>query len=189
MKFSLRSLLMLIVFISTVTNAEEEIWRGLVVAPENRCSEYDKKKDYTYSQDVELEIIESMGGNIFGPYTKRCYTHRDETDIEHIVATSEAHDSGLCRKEKEGMRKQFASDISNLTLASSYLNRYIKKHYDAAEWLPKHNQCWFAERIVEVRKAYDLTIDRAEADALDRILANCNSFDMELYLCDKDDNN
>ena len=39
-----------------------------------------------------------------------------ETDIEHIVATSEAHDSGLCAADR-ATRKQFAQDLRNLTLA------------------------------------------------------------------------
>ena len=34
--------------------------------------------------------------------------------------------------------------------------------------LPARNRCWFAARVVEVRKVYGLTIDRSEADALER---------------------
>ena len=29
-----------------------ETWRGLVVAPENRCSPYDRKRDYPYPQSI-----------------------------------------------------------------------------------------------------------------------------------------
>ena len=53
------------------------------------------------------------------------------------------------------------------------LNRFEKSGKDAAEWQPPRNQCWFAQRVVDVRLAYGLTIDQAEADALDRILADC----------------
>ena len=34
-------------------------------------------------------------GAVYGPYTGRCFGSTRDTDKEHIVATSEAHDSGL----------------------------------------------------------------------------------------------
>ena len=82
-----------------------------------------------------------------------------------MVAISEAHDSGLCAADGR-TRRVFASDPLNLTLASPAVNRDRKKHYDAAEWLPKRNRCWFAGRVIAVRKKYGLTIDRAERAAL-----------------------
>ena len=69
-------------------------WRGLVVAPEHRCSPYDSD-EYRYSQSVEDQIVEALGG-VYGPYTGRWFASQSETDIEHMVARSEAHDSGLC---------------------------------------------------------------------------------------------
>ena len=46
-----------------------------------------------------------------------------DTDIEHIVARSEAHDSGLCAASA-AVKAAFARDLLNLTLASPRLNRY-----------------------------------------------------------------
>ena len=40
------------------------------------------------------------------------------------------------------------------------------------------NQCWYVDRTLQVRREYGLTIDRAEADAADRILAGCQSTEM-----------
>jgi len=48
-------------------------------------------------------------------------------------------------------------------------------HQRPAEWLPDRNRCCFADRVVRVRQKYSLTIDRREADALDRVLASCAS--------------
>ena len=45
------------------------------------------------------------------------------------------------------------------------------------------NKCWFAQRIVEVRQKYGLTIDRPEAEALERILSACSSFEIEFIDC------
>ena len=73
-----------------------ETWRGLTVAPEHRCAPYDKKRDYPYPQSVERDIVRELGA-VYGPYTGTCFASARETDIEHIVAASEAHDSGLVR--------------------------------------------------------------------------------------------
>ena len=166
----------------TIGNAASHWW-GLEIRPESRCSPYERS-DYRYSQSVELAIIERLGG-IYSPYTGRCFASQWETDIEHIVALSEAHDSGLCEPVPNIMqlRQAFASDPLNLTLASPALNRERKRHYDGAEWMPPMNQCWFAQRIVDVRRKYGLTIDRREAEALERILSACSSVEMEFIDC------
>ena len=148
------------------------VWRGLTIAPEERCSPYDAD-DYRYSPSVEASIVDSMGG-VYGPYTGTWFGNTGETDIEHIVARSEAHDSGLCAADSQ-TRKQFATDPLNLTLAAPGVNRHQKSDKDAAEWLPDLNQCWFADRVVEVRQKYGLSIDLAEAEAIDRVLDNCAS--------------
>ena len=63
------------------------------------------------------------------------------------------------------------------------MNRNKRIGKDAAEWLPANNRCWFAARVVVVRRAYDLTIDRREAAVLELLLANCDSTDMEPKAC------
>ena len=156
----------------------EEVWRGLTVALEYRCAPYDPA-DYPYSQSVEDRIIAQQGG-VYSPYTGEWFADKFETDIEHIVARSEAHDSGLCAADA-ATRRRFAQDLRNLTLASPNLNRYRKVAKDAAEWLPEKNRCWFAQRVIEVRKAYSLTIDRWEARALEAVLSSCESFEMVIY--------
>ena len=152
-------------------HAQECSWRGIPIAPENRCTDY-YPKDYRYPQSVEVDIIEAQGGTICSPYTLECFESRSETDIEHIVARSEAHDSGLCAATDE-VKRQFASDLINLTLASPTLNRHEKSDKDAAEWLPEQKRCWFAAQIIAVRLTYGLSIDREEADALDDVITEC----------------
>ena len=156
-----------------------ETWRGLVVAPEHRCAPYERD-DYPYPQSVEREIIVRMGGSIYGPYTGRYFASQSETDIEHMVATSEAHDSGLCAADA-ATRARFARDLDNLTLASPRVNRHEKKAKDGAEWVPARNQCWFAARVVAVRQKYALTIDAREAAALDAVLVGCASTELVIY--------
>ena len=63
------------------------------------------------------------------------------------------------------------------------MNRYEKSGKDASEWVPRRNQCWFAARVVEVRQAYGLTVDRREAAALESILSGCDSTALEPVVC------
>ena len=175
------SCLVAVVALGLVASASAETWRGRTVAPEHRCAPYDKKRDYPYPQSVERDIVRELGA-VYGPYTGRCFASTSETDIEHIVAASEAHDSGLCAADV-ATKARFARDLRNLTLASPWVNRYEKSGKDASEWVPARNRCWFAGRVVEVRGAYGLTIDRREAAALERILAGCESTALEPVVC------
>ena len=156
----------------------QPLWRGLVIAPEQRCSPYDAD-DYPYPQSVEDRIIDELGG-VYGPYTGHWFASQSDTDIEHMVARSEAHDSGLCAADA-ATRRRFATDLLNLTLAGPRVNRYEKVDHDAAEWLPAQNRCWFAARVVAVRQRYGLTVDRREADALDEVLAGCASTELIVF--------
>ena len=151
------------------------LWRGITVAPEHRCSPYDSD-DYRYSPSVEPRIVEELGG-VYGPYTGTWFESIKETDIEHIIARSEAHDSGLCAANPT-TRSEFASDLLNLTLASPSVNRHQKVGKDVAEWLPDLNRCWFVDRTVRVRLEYGLTVDEAEADTVDMVLSRCESTEM-----------
>ena len=161
--------------------AAGETWNGLQIAPEHRCSPYDRQSDYRYPQSVEQSVVSQIGA-VYGPYSGTCFNSTSETDIEHIVAMSEAHDSGLCAQDRAA-RSRFAKDLRNLTLAAPALGRHQKRGKDAGEWLPDRNQCWFAARVVEVKRAYGLTVDRREAAALKKILARCASTEMEPVVC------
>ena len=153
-----------------------ERWRGLAIAPEERCAPYDRR-DYRYNSRVlEAVLVRELGG-VYAPYTGRCFRDRGQTDVEHIVALSEAHDSGMCGRS-QGEKVLFAGDPLNLTLATPEVNREEKRHHDASGWLPGKNRCWFAARVVTVRRKYGLTIDRAEAQALADVLSACESTEM-----------
>ena len=79
------------------------------MAPENRCSVYDSD-DYSYPQSVEDEIVAGIG-SIYSPYTGECFATTGETDIEHIVARSEARDSGMCAASGD-TKRAFARTFS-----------------------------------------------------------------------------
>ena len=153
-------------------------WRGLEVAAENRCSAY-SSGDYSYSAKLEDDLVAMLGG-VYSPYTGEWFDSKTKTDIEHIVARSEAHDSGLCA-ESVAARREFAGDPLNLTLADPSTNRDRKSDKDAADWLPELNQCWFANRVLKVKLKYGLTVDPDEAEALDAVLTTCANFALVVH--------
>ena len=63
------------------------------------------------------------------------------------------------------------------------MNRHGKRGKDVAEWTPRLNACWFVARTLEVRRKYGLTIDPAEAEAVEGILSRCDSTDMVVTEC------
>ena len=173
----------LLIFLLTFTanvSAQDNTWRGLKIEKENRCSPYNRSKDYEYLQIVENKIVESLGNKIYSPYSGKFFKSIKETDIEHIVSLSEAHDSGLCAANGKTKNK-FASDILNLTLASPTVNRDEKSGFDASGWLPEKNKCWFANKVIEVKKAYNLTVDSKELVALEKVISQCSSFEIVFF--------
>ena len=172
-------ILALVLTVCIPADADEQFC-GLVVEPEYRCSEYDRRRDYTYPRTIERDIARVAGyqvdteGNIIPAFPSRYmpdlhFTSVLATDIEHIVAAAEAHDSGLCRADRD-TRRRFARDLDNLTLAHPQVNRWQKSDKDAGEWLPRVNQTWYATTIVLVKRKYGLSIDAQERDALAGIL-------------------
>ena len=51
------------------------------------------------------------------------------------------------------------------------MNRTQKGARDAAEWRPTRHGAWFAQRVIQVKREYGLTVDPAERDALEALLA------------------
>lgn len=165
------ALLALIALVPPAALLAQEPSGRIVIAPENRCSNYDQA-DYSYPQSVEAQIIARLGDRIYSPYSGETFEDASETDIDHIVALSEAHDSGLCSSSAE-RRAAFARDMENLTLAAPEVNRTEKGAKDLAEWLPAQNRCWFAATVVRVKRRWGLTMDTREAAAALETLSDC----------------
>lgn len=156
-----------------------ETWRGLEVQDERSCSTYSRSSFY-YQSSQGLERMLADRLNWCLPYSNQRLTGLTDlgtTDIEHIIALREAHDSGMCSASVE-VKREFGNDPLNLTLARASVNR-SKGSKDAGEWLPDQNRCWFAFQVVRIKAKYRLSIDRRERDALESILDGC-AWDFEL---------
>lgn len=150
-----------------------DLLTGIPVRDEQRCTPYNAS-GYSYPDSLELELLREMNGLYYSPYTDQIYDDPREVDIEHIVARSEAHDSGLCARDLQ-TRRNFARDLDNLTLASPSVNRHQKVDKDLAQWLPAHNRCWYVNQVIIVKRKYGLSWDSAERDAARAVLAACTS--------------
>ena len=101
-------------------------------------------------------------------------------DVDHLVALKEAWESGA-RNWSASMRERFANDLQfvyTLSAVSNSSNR-SKGASDPAEWLPKLNQCSYAQRWVAVKTRWKLSVDQREQSRLSSLLSGtCGKFIM-----------
>ncbi len=156
--------------------ADAETWRGVKVCEERPRDGYDRDAFGTGYRTLEDEIIAALpptmkaNGQVHTPYSCIAFditaNGTAATDIEHIVALAEAHDSGIA----DGRRRAIARDLDNLTIADRAVNRSQKSDRDAAEWMPARHGAWFAQRVIQVKLEYGLSVDPAERDVLEALL-------------------
>ena len=80
------------------------------------------------------------------------------------------------------MNRTLAGDVLNLTIAVAADN-CVKSSNDAYDTTPNQNKCWFANRVVQVKREYGMTVEADEADALEEILRDCDSIEMVEPAC------
>lgn len=159
-------------------------WRGLSVRTrllacydELQDSDPYDPQDYPHGSDLKEVAIAELGG-VWSPYELKEFGSTDEAEIEHVVALEEAHRSGLCLQSRL-VRRLFANDSRNIALVSKDLNRPDAAS-DASDWMPPYNGCWWAQRVVEVKTRWNLSVDYHEAQALESLLTGCTADDMFL---------
>ena len=145
-------------------SADAETWHGLQVCDERPRGGYDRDAFGTGYSNLEDDIIAALPptmkatGQVYTPYSCLAFDITADgtaaTDIEHIVALAETHDSGIAYER----RRDIASDLDNLTIADPTVNRSEKSDRDAAEWMPARHGAWFAERVIQVKLEYGLSV-------------------------------
>ena len=151
---------------------------SLTLAPEQDRAGYQRPTTNRY-QRHERAVYRELGMDRT-PYT--CAVIGGDlrsTDVEHIVALAEAHDSGL----QPAQMLAFSGDPLNLTVAMPWENRIAKSAKDAAGYLPPRNRCWFARRVLDVKSRWGLTVDAVEASALIGALAGCDTRTIQRPSC------
>lgn len=117
-----------------------------------------------------------LSGRVDSPYSGSSYDfvrNPGNTDIDHVVALSDAWQSGASSWDAQ-KKIAFANDPLNLLAVESTLNRQ-KGDGDAATWLPPHKpyRCEYVARQVAVKAKYGLWVKPAEAEAIERVLTAC----------------
>ena len=99
-------------------------------------------------------------------------TQASKIDIDHMVPLKEAWESGAWSWNAT-QREAYANDLGytgSLTAVSASSNR-SKSASDPAEWLPRYEQCRYAQEWIAVKFRWQLTIDRSEQQTLQKLLA------------------
>ena len=149
----------------------------LQICEEQPREGYDRDAFGSAYSSLEDDIIDMLpptmkaGGQVYTPYSCLAFEIRADgtaaTDIEHIVALAEAHDSRIA----DDRRRDIAADLDNLTIADSRVNRTEKSDRDAGQWTPARHGAWFAAQVIAVKLEYGLSVDPAERAALEALLA------------------
>ena len=116
------------------------------------------------------------GGRWFSIYDNVETTDSSKFDIDHMVPLSEAWDSGAWNWNAD-QRKHFANDLDQpfFLIAVTASSNRSKSDRDPAEWMPPNASyhCTYVRIWIEIKRAWDLSVDQAEHDYLARKLASC----------------
>ena len=115
-------------------------------------------------------------GQWYSPYDGVLTGDPGDIQIDHVVALSEAWDSGANGWD-QGAAIEFAnavSDDDNLQVASRPSN-LGKSDSDPAEWLPDNSDavCWYVATWSQIKLGWGLAMDESEYAAVTTILASC----------------
>ena len=117
------------------------------------------------------------------PYTGVAFD-ASTCDVDHIVAAQEAFESGAW-EWNVARRRAFGNDALNLVATRDCVNR-SKGSRDMAEWsgrigsgtcqgltTTEQGRCFMAWKMIDVKAAFDLSVDQAEKDTLAQVLQGC----------------
>ena len=116
------------------------------------------------------------GGRWFSIYDNVETTDSSKFDIDHMVPLSEAWDSGAWNWNAD-QRKYFANDLDQpfFLIAVTASSNRSKSDRDPAQWMPPNASyhCEYVRIWIEIKRAWDLSVDQAEHDYLAQKLASC----------------
>lgn len=117
----------------------------------------------------------SRSGHWTSVYDGAQVNRSTQLDIDHVVPLAEAWRSGAASWTPE-QRREFANDLTHpQLLAVSASSNRAKSDQDPGTWRPSERAYWctYARDYTAIKSHYRLSVDRAEAEALDDMLATC----------------
>jgi Protein of unknown function (DUF1524) len=108
-------------------------------------------------------------------YDGLTFTNSSRVDIDHVVPLANAWRSGAKRWSRH-RRRQFANDLDNSQLiAVSASSNRSKRDQGPDSWKPPRRAAWclYSRWWVQVKRAWRLTVIRAERTELRKMVATC----------------
>lgn len=166
------------------TSADVDALNALTVEPEYTGGGYHRvlfphwDDDDRDGCDTRCEVLTAQrqdDGSWYSAWDGTTETDSSLVHIDHIVALSEAWDSGA-HDWFDADRDAFADDRANLIAVTASAN-LRKSDKDAAEWFPSNSDanCLWARTVVAVKTKWELSVDQAEKTALANLLNNCGA--------------
>lgn len=110
------------------------------------------------------------------PYTGRSIVPADEMAIDHLVPLREAHASGGHDWDRDRRRAyaNYLDDADHLVAVTAAAHRR-KANRDPAGYLPSNPafRCTYLQAWIRIKDAWNLTMDRPEAEAIAAGLSGC----------------
>lgn len=156
---------------------DRSLFRHWIDADRNGC---DTRREVLIAESTTPVVVGTgcsiTGGTWFSAYDDVTTTNASGFDIDHMVPLKEAWDSGAHSWDST-TREAFANDLSldeSLIAVSASSNR-SKSDRDPADWLPPSAgyRCTYVTSWITVKKAWNLSVDQREHDALAAVLAGC----------------
>ncbi|MEY2642558.1 MAG: hypothetical protein RLZZ368_1205 [Actinomycetota bacterium] len=154
-----------------------DLFRHWIDADGDGC---DTRKEVLISESLDPVQTGSscviLSGRWYSIYDNTETTDSSRFDIDHVVALKEAWDSGAWNWTAD-QRRDFANDLSQsyFLIAVSASSNRSKSDRDPAEWMPTNTsyRCEYVRIWVQVKRAWNLSVDQAENDAIRNTLAAC----------------
>ncbi|MGI5188688.1 HNH endonuclease family protein [Promicromonospora sp. CA-289599] len=129
-------------------------------------------------EDVEVgSDCYPTSGSWYSEWDGLTETAPSDIDIDHVVALSEAWDSGAS-EWTTSRRQDFANDLTGPQLIAVTDNVNVSKSdKDPAEWVPPltSSHCAYAKMWIRTKYRWSLTLDSAEKSALQPLLNTCSA--------------
>jgi hypothetical protein len=114
------------------------------------------------------------GGKWLSSYDGIKYTNASKLDIDHLVPLAEAWRSGAWAWTDQ-QRMEYANNLEDewaLNAVTASVNR-SKGDKDISKWLPKKNVCSYLVGWVIIKAKFELTVDTAEAEVINKYYKSC----------------
>ena len=160
-----------------VGDYDRDLFADWYDADRNGCN---TRKEVLIAESLDPVQIGSgctiTGGRWFSIYDNVETIDSSKFDIDHMVPLSEAWDSGAWNWNAD-QRKHFANDLDQpfFLIAVTASSNRSKSDRDPAEWMPPNASyhCEYVRIWIEIKRAWDLSVDQAEHDYLAQKLASC----------------